>query len=109
MERIERLANKAEANIKRCELNKRVTIVIGDGSCGLKEHAPYDRIFITCASPGIPQPLIDQLKDGGKLLIPSGSIYVQDLILCEKKGKKITKTNYGGCVFVPLIGEYGFH
>ena len=109
MERIERLANKAEANIKRCELNKRVTIVIGDGSCGLKEHAPYDRIFITCASPGIPQPLIDQLKDGGKLLIPSGSIYFQDLILCEKKGKKITKTNYGGCVFVPLIGEYGFH
>jgi len=109
MERIERLANKAEANIKRCGLDKRVTLVIGDGSCGLKEHAPYDRIFITCASPGIPQPLIDQLKDGGKLLIPSGSIYFQDLILCEKKGKKIAKTNYGGCVFVPLIGEYGFH
>lgn len=109
IERIEILAERAKNNIKKSGLEKRVTIIVGDGSCGLKEHAPYDRIFITCAAPGIPQPLIDQLKDGGKLLIPSGSMYFQDLILCEKKGKKITKKNYGGCVFVPLIGEYGFH
>lgn len=85
-----------------------VTVIVGDGSKGLKEYAPYDRIFVTCAAPDIPEPLIEQLKENGKLLIPVGERFMQDLILLEKKNNKISKRNLGGCVFVPLVGECGF-
>jgi protein-L-isoaspartate(D-aspartate) O-methyltransferase len=108
IERITNLANSARENIKSVGLDRSVTIIEGDGSVGLKEHAPYDRIFVTAASPGIPPPLIEQLKEGGKLLIPSGSSIVSDLILVTKKGGKIKEQNLGGCAFVPLRGRYGF-
>ena len=108
MEYIDSLAKKARKNIEKCGLEDIVTIIHGDGSLGLQEHAPYDRIFVTCASPDVPKPLLEQLKDKGKLLIPAGSRYYQTLIYCEKKGKKIVQKDYGGCVFVPLRGKYGF-
>jgi protein-L-isoaspartate(D-aspartate) O-methyltransferase len=108
IEYVEGLVNRCRENIKKCGLSDIVTISHGDGSLGLKEQAPFDRIFVTCASPDIPQPLLDQLKDRGKLLIPVGSRYYQTLIYCERKGEKIIRKDYGGCVFVPLRGEYGF-
>lgn len=108
VERIESLAKKAEENLKKCSFSNRVTIIIGDGSKGLPEFAPYDRIFVSCAAPTIPKNLIAQLKDGGKLLIPVGNRFFQDLIGCWKKGDRLLKENHGGCVFVPLIGEHGF-
>ena len=109
IERIEELASRAIENIKKVGLTKIITIIHNDGSLGLTEYAPYDRIFVTCASPGIPSPLIDQLADGGKLLIPSGSSYISELILVTKSDKKIKKRNLGGCAFVPLRGKYGFN
>lgn len=108
VERIESLARRAREAIKECGLEDRVVMVVGDGSLGWEKRAPYDRIFITCASPEIPPPLVDQLDEGGKLLIPLGSRYIQTLVLIEKKGKKLKRKSYGGCVFVPLVGEYGF-
>lgn len=108
IERFESLASKAKIALKDAGITSNVTVVVGDGSKGLAEHAPYDRIYVTCASPGIPKPLIEQLKDGGKLLIPVGSMYAQELVSCIKKGDKVSKKNLGGCVFVPLTGEYGF-
>lgn len=108
IERIENLAARAKDNIKNAGCDKYVTVICRDGSLGLAEHAPYDRIFVTCASPGIPPPLLEQLKDGGKLLIPSGSSYISDLILVSKLRGKIKKKNLGGCAFVPLRGHYGF-
>jgi protein-L-isoaspartate(D-aspartate) O-methyltransferase len=108
VERIKSLAERAKENIARCGLSDRITIVVSDGSKGLERYAPYDRIFVTCASPKIPQPLIEQLKNGGKLLIPLGGRYFQDLVGVRKQNNKISRENYGGCVFVPLIGEYGF-
>lgn len=108
IERVQSLVKRARENIKKVGLEESVTILHGDGSIGLKEHAPYDRIFVTCASPGIPPPLLEQLKDGGKLLIPSGSSIVSDLLLITKTGGKISKKNLGGCAFVPLRGKYGF-
>jgi protein-L-isoaspartate(D-aspartate) O-methyltransferase len=108
VERIADLASRAMENLDKVGLSEIVTIIHNDGSVGLAEYAPYDRIFVTCASPGIPPPLIEQMVDGGKLLIPSGSSYVSELILVTKSGKKVKKRNLGGCAFVPLRGKYGF-
>ncbi|UCE37508.1 MAG: protein-L-isoaspartate O-methyltransferase [Thermoplasmata archaeon] len=108
VEFVKELTKIGKENIKKCGLGEIVTMINGDGSLGLPEYAPYDRIYVTCASPDLPAPLIEQLKDKGKLLIPSGGRHYQTLVYLEKKGKKIVKKDYGGCVFVPLRGEYGF-
>ncbi|MDH7506771.1 MAG: protein-L-isoaspartate O-methyltransferase, partial [Candidatus Thermoplasmatota archaeon] len=86
---------------------KNVTVVIGDGSEGLAQYAPYDRIYVTCAAPDVPKPLIEQLKDEGKLLIPIGRT-ICNLELIEKKQGKLHYKDLGGCAFVPLIGKYGY-
>lgn len=108
VEYIGTLARRARINIEKCDLSDIVTIIEGDGSRGLPEHAPYDRIFVTCASPEVPPPLLEQLADRGKLLIPAGSRHYSTLLFCERKGGKIIRKDLGGCVFVPLRGKYGF-
>ncbi|MCJ2563670.1 MAG: protein-L-isoaspartate O-methyltransferase, partial [Candidatus Thermoplasmatota archaeon] len=108
VERIEGLALKARSALERVGLSERVSIIVADGSLGLPEHAPYERIFVTCAAPAIPDPLVDQLEEGGKLLIPVGGTYLQDLVLGTKKRGRIKKKSHGGCVFVPLVGRHGF-
>jgi len=106
IERHPPLAERAQKNLERAEITN-VTVEHGDGSEGLPKYAPYDRIYVTCAAPKIPHPLLDQLTDGGKLLIPVGKM-VCTLKLIEKKGNAITATDLGGCVFVPLVGKHGF-
>jgi len=108
IERISSLATLAEKNIKRTGYADLVTVIFGDGSKGLPEHAPYDRIFVAAAAPDIPTPLVEQLAEGGKLLVPAGGKFYQDLIRVQKKGNRLVKENLGGCVFVPLIGEHGY-
>jgi len=105
IERIKTLAENAKQNLKKANIQN-VTVEIGDGSLGLSKHAPYDIIYVTCAAPEIPEPLIDQLKDPGQLLIPLGH-HLCKLMLIEKKENKITKKDLGGCAFVPLVGKYG--
>ena len=106
IERIKELADIAKKNLKKADIEN-VTIIHSDGSEGYKKKAPYDRIYVTCASPDIPDPLINQLSDNGKMLIPVGKIFSL-LMLVEKKNNKISKKNLGGCAFVPLIGKHGF-
>ncbi|MCD6572239.1 MAG: protein-L-isoaspartate O-methyltransferase [Thermoplasmata archaeon] len=106
VERIKELADMARENIRKTGI-KNVEIFVGDGSLGLEKFAPYDRIYVTCAAPDIPKPLIDQLKDPGLLLIPVGRYYC-DLILLKKENGKISTKNLGECAFVPLVGKYGF-
>jgi protein-L-isoaspartate(D-aspartate) O-methyltransferase len=106
IERYQTLVENAKKNIENSKI-KNVTIIMGDGSEGLEKYAPYDRIYVTCAAPDIPQPLIDQLEDNGKLMIPVGRMLSQ-LILIEKIEGKIKRKNLGGCAFVPLVGKYGF-
>lgn len=108
VEYVEALARRGRENIQKAGLGEIVTIIHGDGSEGFSEHAPYDRIFVTCASPDVPPPLLEQLADKGKLLIPAGNRHYQTLLYYQRKGKKIIKKDYGGCVFVPLRGKYGF-
>jgi len=106
VERIKTLAENAKQNLKKANI-KNVTVEIGDGSLGLPKQAPYDHIYVTCAAPDIPQPLVEQLKDPGQLLIPVGQ-RICELILLEKKEEKITTLYLGGCAFVPLIGKHGY-
>jgi protein-L-isoaspartate(D-aspartate) O-methyltransferase len=105
IERFDSLASNALKNITKAEIHN-VTIEVGDGSLGVPAHQPYDRIYVTAASPSIPPPLVDQLNDPGKLLIPVGDMYCE-LLLLEKKHNKISQHRRGGCVFVPLVGKYG--
>lgn len=105
IERFNSLFDFAKENLKKADI-KNVTVEEGDGSEGLKKYAPYDRIYVTCAAPNIPPPLIEQLKQDGKLLIPVGYIVCTLQLIEKKHGKLITK-NRGGCAFVPLVGKYG--
>lgn len=108
MERITSLASFAESNLKKTGYSELVTVILGDGTKGLPEHAPFDRIFVAAGAPDVPPPLTDQLADGGRLLIPVGGRWYQDLMRVTRKGKKLETENLGGCIFVPLIGEYGY-
>ncbi len=107
VERIPGLVKLAENNLKDAGAPN-VKIKQGDGTLGLKESGPYDAIIVTAGAPGIPSELVDQLKDGGRLVIPVGGNFSQMLTLIEKKGGKIIKTDVCGCMFVPLIGKDGW-
>jgi len=108
VERIQSLVKFAQDNLRRAGYSEIVTVVLGDGSNGLPEHAPYERIFVAAGAPSIPEPLTSQLADGGKLLVPVGGRYYQDLIKVERRGDRLIRADLGGCVFVPLIGEHGY-
>ena len=111
IERIPELAYRALRNIAKCGQNIRrfITVVVGDGSRGLEEFAPYDRIIVTAAAPSVPRPLIEQLKPGGIMVIPVGTRWSQILQIVEKRhdGRIRTRSSIP-CIFVPLIGEYGW-
>jgi protein-L-isoaspartate(D-aspartate) O-methyltransferase len=106
VERFSSLADNAKKNLKNASISN-VTIETGDGSEGLPKYAPYDRIYVTCAAPKIPPPLLEQLKDQGKLMVPVGKM-ICSLELIIKKGDKIISKDLGGCAFVPLVGKYGY-
>ncbi|RLG27233.1 protein-L-isoaspartate O-methyltransferase, partial [Methanosarcinales archaeon] len=101
----ERLAQNAKEKLKRTGYTN-ITVITGDGSEGLKEHAPYDRISVAAAAPEIPQPLIDQLKRGGRMVIPISTRHHQELYLVTKNHKTRIERK-GGVAFVPLTGKYG--
>jgi len=107
IERIRSLAIKARKLL--LELGYfNIEVKFSDGTFGWLEEGPFDAIMVTAGAPDIPQPLIDQLKLGGKLAIPVGDTYIQDLMRIQKTEEGITKENYGGCRFVRLIGKYGW-
>jgi protein-L-isoaspartate(D-aspartate) O-methyltransferase len=107
VERIEPLVHFARENLKETGYNN-VTVILEDGSMGYSRYAPYDRISVTCAAPHIPEPLLEQLKLGGIMVIPVGN-YSQELIRIKTDSEGNThKEKKGGVVFVPLIGKYGF-
>jgi protein-L-isoaspartate(D-aspartate) O-methyltransferase len=85
-----------------------VEIKIFDGTFGWMEEGPFDAILVTAGSPDIPQPLIDQLEIGGRLVIPVGDAFVQDLFRVIKNEEGVKKEDLGGCRFVKLIGKYGW-
>jgi len=107
IERIPILAERAMAILEMLSIEN-VCVIVGNGTLGLPEYAPYDKIIVTAAGSDIPKPLCEQLKDGGIMVIPIGERGFQRLIVVKKEGGKIKQYDEGGCVFVPLIGKYGF-
>ncbi|HDG97604.1 MAG: protein-L-isoaspartate O-methyltransferase [Deltaproteobacteria bacterium] len=79
-----------------------------DGTLGWEEYAPFDAIIVTAGAPKVPQPLLDQLAEGGRLVIPVGGKFSQDLIKITKKNGNIIQQDLGGCRFVDLIGVHGW-
>ena len=81
---------------------------IFDGTTGWRKYAPFDTIMVTAGAPDLPKPLIDQLADNGRMVIPIGDRYSQELIKIIRKGKSLKQKNLGGCRFVNLIGIHGW-
>lgn len=106
IEIVEPLAKRAEADLKRLGC-KNVKVKAGDGYQGWPEAAPFDAIIVTCAPERVPQPLVDQLKEGGKMMIPVGAASDQQLYLLEKKGGKVHQRAVLPVRFVPMTGKSG--
>jgi protein-L-isoaspartate(D-aspartate) O-methyltransferase len=107
VERHQTLARKAEVTLARLGYSN-VAILVGDGSTGLPAEAPFDAIAVSAASPRIPASLFEQLRDGGRMVLPIGPSQAQDLQLVRKNEGRPIVTSLGACAFVPLIGAQGF-
>ena len=104
VEIVEPLARAAEATLQRLGY-KNVDVKIGNGYKGWREAAPFDAIIVTCAPDKVPQPLIDQLKDGGRMVIPVGERFAQQLYLLEKKNGQLKESVTLPVRFVPMLRE----
>jgi len=107
IERIPAVADLARENLVKIGLQN-ISIIVGDGTRGYPDHAPYDGIMITAATPEIPPPLIDQLTIGGILVAPVGGREIQELITLTRNENGVVRSSHGGVRFVPLIGEHGW-
>ncbi len=108
IERDPELSRAAAARLAEIRLGGRIACVLGDGSEGWPPGAPYDGIVVGAAAPDVPAPLLDQLADGGRLVIPVGPRGEQSLHVCTRVGDRIDERISDPCVFVPLVGRYGF-
>src|SRR5438093_6367096 len=104
IEIVEPLAKNAEAALQRLGY-KNVHVKAGDGYKGWPEAGPFDAVIVTCAPDKVPQPLVDQLKDGGRMVIPVGDRFAQELYLLEKKDGRLEQSAVLPVRFVPMAGE----
>ena len=107
VERIAGLAQRARDTLAAAGI-RNVTVLVGDGTLGWRPFAPYDGILVAAASPDIPQPLVDQLAPGGRMVIPLGDRANQTLTLVRRDGDTLHTTTVADVRFVPLLGEFGF-
>jgi protein-L-isoaspartate(D-aspartate) O-methyltransferase len=108
IERHAELATTAVARLARLGLLDLVRVEVGDGSLGLPAEAPFEGIVVTAAAPAVPTALGEQLADGGRLVVPVGSRWRQELVLVVRHGDDFEERPCGQCVFVPLVGGGGF-
>src|SRR4030095_16520117 len=102
VEIVDPLARRAETDLKRLGYTN-VTVRAGDGYKGWPEAAPFDAIIVTCAPENVPQPLVEQLKDGGRMVIPVGERFAQQLYLLEKKNGQLKESATLPVRFVPMV------
>jgi protein-L-isoaspartate(D-aspartate) O-methyltransferase len=107
VERVRALAETARAALRAAAAGN-VSLLVGDGTLGWSAYAPYDCILVAAGGPAVPAPLAEQLKAGGRLLIPLGTRGAQTLTLVERRGAELVHTPLGDARFVPLLGEHGF-
>lgn len=104
IEIVEPLARQAARTLDRLGY-RNVFVAAGDGYKGWPEHAPFDKIVVTCSPDDVPRPLVEQLKNGGRMIIPVGSRYQQVLVLLEKRGGELIETALRPTLFVPMTGD----
>ena len=107
VERITVLAKRAEGRYRELGYDN-IHVKVADGTLGWPEASPFDRIIITAGTPKVPEPLLQQLADQGMLIAPVGDRFSQQIIKVRKIGEKVVEEYHTPCVFVPLIGEYGW-
>jgi protein-L-isoaspartate(D-aspartate) O-methyltransferase len=107
IERIAPVLEQGRANIQRAGV-KNVSLLLGDGTIGWRAHAPYDAILVSAASPKVPDPLVEQLAEGGRLVIPLGGMEEQELVVFTKRGADLVRESVLPVRFVPLFGTHGW-
>jgi protein-L-isoaspartate(D-aspartate) O-methyltransferase len=107
VERIEPLLEKSKDLLQSLGY-KNIFFKAYDGTLGWEDFAPFDAIMVTAGAPKVPDPLLKQLADGGRMIIPIGNKYSQDLIKVTRVKDRFVEKNLGGCRFVDLIGEHGW-
>jgi protein-L-isoaspartate(D-aspartate) O-methyltransferase len=107
VERIRELATRAREALDAMRISN-VAILVGDGTIGWSRYAPYDAILVAAGGPEIPQPLVDQLADGGRMLVPVGTREMQRLVLVRRVGTAVEQEEVLDCTFVPLLGRFGW-
>ena len=107
IERVEKLYHNSRKLLEDLKYHD-IAVKLGDGTIGWAGHAPYDRSIVTAGAPEVPKAYWDQLAEGGRIAIPVGDVHVQSLVLVDKIEGKEVKSQVCGCVFVPLIGKYGW-
>jgi protein-L-isoaspartate(D-aspartate) O-methyltransferase len=107
VERIPALARSAKAALDRIGLEN-VSVKVMDGTLGWRAFAPFDAILVTAAAPEVPEPLVEQLADGGRLVVPVGALETQVIKVVKRMGDNTFVTELRGACFVPLIGRHGW-
>jgi protein-L-isoaspartate(D-aspartate) O-methyltransferase len=107
VERIRELAVRAREKLDEMRISN-VAILVGDGTIGWSRYAPYDAILVAAGSPDVPRPLMEQLSDGGRMLIPVGGREMQRLMLVTRQGDQYEQREVTECTFVPLLGRFGW-
>lgn len=107
VERVPALLDRAREIIQRIGV-RNVSLLLGDGTLGWRDYAPYDAILVSAAAPQVPAPLAEQLAEGGKILIPLGTRDEQMLTVCTRRGAELLRRDIVPVRFVPLLGTYGW-
>jgi protein-L-isoaspartate(D-aspartate) O-methyltransferase len=107
VERVAALAQSARTALAAAGI-RNVTVLVGDGTLGWRPFAPYDAILVSAASPEVPAPLVQQLAQGGRMVIPLGDRAAQVLTVVERHGDTVKTSTIADVRFVPLVGEFGF-
>lgn len=107
VERIAPLLERSRAVVAQCGVSN-VSLLLGDGTHGWKAYAPYDAILVSAASPDVPRPLLEQLAEGGKMLVPVGGRDEQRLVLVTRHGDRFDRQDLSAVRFVPLVGDHGW-
>jgi protein-L-isoaspartate(D-aspartate) O-methyltransferase len=107
VERIPALLDRAREMLQALNI-RNVSLLLGDGTLGWRDYAPYDAILVGAAAPDLPRPLADQLAEGGRMLVPIGDREEQVLVLVTRRGDEFDRTDVGTVRFVPLLGAHGW-
>lgn len=107
IERVPALLEKAHEIIRECGATN-VSLLLGDGTIGWRQYAPYDAILVSAGAPDVPQPLVEQLADGGRLLVPLGGLDEQMLVMVTRQGDRLERRDIAPVRFVPLLGTHGW-